>query len=58
MMSNLVSITTSVKVCVIGLWPNRKAFKASDQKYEEAINKDSCLAMFDKERVMHWLILY
>ena len=52
-MSNPVSITTSANVGVIGPWPNRKAFKASDQKYEEAINKDLCLAMFDKERVMH-----
>jgi hypothetical protein len=31
-MSKLVIITTSMRVGVIGLWPNKKQFKASDQK--------------------------
>jgi hypothetical protein len=31
-MSKPVIITTSMRVGVIRLWPNRKQFKASDQK--------------------------
>jgi hypothetical protein len=31
-MSKPVIITTSMRVRVIRLWPNRKQFKASDQK--------------------------
>jgi hypothetical protein len=31
-MSKPVIITTSMRVGVIGLWPNKKQFKASDQK--------------------------
>jgi hypothetical protein len=38
-MSKPVIITTSMRVGVIGLWPNKKQFKASDQKIVDGFQK-------------------
>jgi hypothetical protein len=43
---------------VIGPWPKKKALRVSNQKCEAAISMDSFLAMFDKERSMHWPMSY
>ena len=48
-----VSIRTSIRVGVIGPWQKRKAFRASDQKYEADISIASFLFMSDNDRSMH-----
>ena len=51
--SRPVNKKTSAKVGVIALLANKKALRVSDQKYEAAINIDSFISIFDKERLMH-----
>ena len=53
-MSKPVSISTSAKVGDVGPWPNTKALRVSDQKYEAAINKDSFLSISAIDNLMHW----
>ena len=53
-MSKLVSISTLAKVGDAGPWPNTKALRVSDQKYEAAINSDSFLSIPAMDNLMHW----
>lgn len=50
----LVNISTSAKVGVIGPWPNNKALRVSDKKWEAMMSIDSFLPIFDRESSMHW----
>ena len=49
-----VSMSTSARVGEAGPWPNTKAFRVSDQKYEAAINSDSFLSISAMDDIMHW----
>jgi hypothetical protein len=53
-----VSITTSIRVGVIGPWLNMNALMASDQKWEADISIGSFLIISDKYKLRHWLISY
>ena len=53
-MSRPVSISTSAKVGDAGPWPNTKAFRVSDQKYEATIYSDSFLSISAMDNLMHW----
>jgi len=52
--SRRVSISTSARVGEAGPWPNTKALRVSDQKYEAAINSDSFLSISAIDSLMHW----
>jgi len=53
-----VSITTSIRVGVIGPRLNINALMASDQKWEADISIGSFLIISDKDKFRHWLISY
>jgi len=52
--SKPVSIGTSARVGEAGPWPNTKALRVSDQKYEAAISNDSFLSISAMDSLMHW----
>ena len=52
--SKPVSMSTSTRVGEVGPWPNRKALRVSDQKYEATISSDSFLSISDKDSPIHW----
>ena len=52
--SRPVSIRTAARVGEVGPWPNTKALRVSDQKYEAAINRDLFLSISAIDSLMHW----
>ena len=52
--SRPVSISTSARVGEVGPWPNKKALKVSDKKYEAVISNDSFLSISAMDRMPHW----
>jgi len=52
--SKPVIICTSARVGEAGPWPNTKALRVSDQKYEAAISSDSFLSISAMDSLMHW----
>ena len=52
--SRPVSISTSARVGEAGPWPNTKALRVSDQKYEATINSDSFISISAMDSLMHW----
>ena len=53
-----INIKTSSRVGVIGPWPNRKVFMASDQKKEADMSIGSFLTISNKYKFRHWPISY
>ena len=45
-----VIMTTSKRVSIMGSWPKKKQFKASDQKYTMVRRRFSSFSRGDKER--------
>ena len=52
-MSKPVSMITSARVGEAGPWPNKKALRVSNQKYEAAIINDSFLCISAMDSLMH-----
>ena len=56
--SKPVSMSTSARVGEAGPWPNRKALRVSDQKYEAATNSDSFLFISAMDSLIYWSSLH
>ena len=52
--SKPVSMSTSARVGEAGPWPNKKALRVSDKKYEAAISSDSFLSISAMDIMIHW----
>ena len=53
-MSKPVSMSISARVGEAGPWPNKKALRVSDKKYEAAISSESFLSISAMDSLMHW----